>query len=125
MSSVTDNAGVWTRWLIRQETRGTGDLENAMRRAARKSGVSYWTLWTIWYRRAKRVSAETYTKLEQAVYVEKKRQLRLLESELASYEARTVLGERLHDAARNLGCEENQDLNSRVPAGRASNSEEA
>ena len=112
MSNAVNDAEVWSRWLIQHEMKGPGDLENAMNRIASRYGISFSTLWQLRYRRPKDLSASTYERIAKAYHAEKSRQLRLLQAELATFEARTILGARLRDAARSMDREETESLNS-------------
>ncbi|MGE8129041.1 hypothetical protein ACQKQD_18870 [Methylobacterium sp. NPDC080182] len=67
--------------LLRWETRGPGDTENAMRRLARRHGIEYGQLWSLRYRAPKRIWADVLTKIALAYEAERDRQLRALKHE--------------------------------------------
>jgi len=60
--------------LLRWESRGPGDLDNAMRRLSRRHGVDYGTLWSLRYRTPKRIWADVYTAIADAYANEIERQ---------------------------------------------------
>lgn len=112
MSNPVQDVVDWSRWLVENEAKGTKDLERAMHRIADRYGFSFSQLWTYRYRPPKDIAASTYERFAKAYHAEKLRQLRLLQAELANFEAKTFLGARLRDAVRNLDCEETESLNS-------------
>ena len=69
--SVVDEAATWADLLVRREHRGPGDtVEAARQRAARKHKLPEQVLWALRYRKPKRIWADLYKKLEQAVAAE-------------------------------------------------------
>lgn len=80
--ALVERAASWADALLKLESRGPGDLDNAMRRLARKTGVSYATFWKLRYRRPKDVFASVYFSLLAAYEAEHKRQLERLTHEL-------------------------------------------
>ncbi len=64
--------------MLRWETRGPGDTDNAMRRLARRHGIEYGQLWSLRYRAPKRIWADVLTKISQAYEAERGRQLQAL-----------------------------------------------
>lgn len=84
MSSATAAADIIRR-MVRNEVKGWGDQENALRRIARRFGIPFWTLNHIRTGRAKTVDADVITRIREA-YAEHCRQhaARLLhEAEMA------------------------------------------
>lgn len=69
--------------LLRWETRGPGDLANAMRRVETRYGVPFSVQWALRYRPPKRIWSDLLAKLEAAHAAEKERQLRKLAHDLA------------------------------------------
>lgn len=65
--------------LLRWESRGPGDTDNAMRRIARRHGIEYGQLWSLRYRAPKRIWADVLTKIALAYEAERQRQLRALQ----------------------------------------------
>lgn len=96
--SVVDEAKGWAGMLEAREHRGPGDtLEAARNRVARKHKLPEQLLWTLRYRKPKRIWADLYKKLELAVAAEIQSQEARLAHELAitkalpSTEARRAL----------------------------------
>ena len=81
-SELVADAADWARDLMLRETRGPGDLANAMRRVAARLGVPYGALWALRYRPPKGVLASIYFALRDACEAERARQIRALEHEL-------------------------------------------
>ncbi|WP_020184799.1 hypothetical protein [Methylopila sp. 73B] len=69
-----DQAASWADDLLRWESRGPGDTDNALRRLARRYGVAYATLWALRYRRPKDLYLSAYNKLAAAYRAERQRQ---------------------------------------------------
>jgi len=112
MSSPVQDVVEWSRWLVESEAKGVKDLEKAMHRVADRYGFSFSQLWMYRYRPPKDIAASTYERFAKAYHAEKLRQLRLLQAELATFEAKTFLGARLRDAASDFSREETESLNS-------------
>jgi hypothetical protein len=82
--SVVDEAATWADLLVRREHRGPGDtLDAARQRAARKHKLPEQVLWALRYRKPKRIWADLYKRLEQAVAAEIQSQEARLAHELA------------------------------------------
>lgn len=75
-------ATAWADELIREETRGPGDLDNAMRRVARRANVTHGFLWKLRYRNPKDVLAGQFFNLQRAWTELKSRQMRNLRNEI-------------------------------------------
>lgn len=89
--TVVDEAASWAEWLVRKEHRGPGDTVEAARlRAARKHKLPERLLWALRYRKPKRIWADLYVKLEQAVAAEIQIQEARLAHELALTKALTT-----------------------------------
>lgn len=73
--------------LLRWESRGPGDTDNALRRLSRRHGIEYGALWSLRYRSPKRIWADLYTAIKAAHAAERQRQLRMLEHDIARTEA--------------------------------------
>jgi hypothetical protein len=80
MTGIAD-AKTWANELVRRESRGPGDMENAMRRLEARYGISWRTFWTLRYRSPDDVFVGVYLKLKQAYEAECARQERLLRHE--------------------------------------------
>lgn len=77
-----EQASGWARALVRRESQGPGDTENAMRRIEARYGVPFAALWALRYRHPKGVLASIYFRLHAAYQHECERQMRLLRHEL-------------------------------------------
>jgi hypothetical protein len=80
MNGVAD-ARQWANELIRRESRGPGDLENAMRRLEARYGIPWRTFWALRYRAPADVFVGVYLQLKAAYESECLRQERLLKHE--------------------------------------------
>ena len=89
MSSV-EIAADYANRMIERESRGPGDTEEAMRRIEAKTGVGYWTLWSLRYRRRdlKTIAADQFQRIRTAYLATCERQLHALQHELAVEQAR-------------------------------------
>lgn len=76
--------------LLRWETRGPGDTDNAMRRISTRHGIEYNSLWSLRYRAPKRIWADVLTALREAHAKECERQRRKLDN--AATAAEPILG---------------------------------
>jgi hypothetical protein len=56
----------YVRKMVERETAGNGDVENAVRRIARRSGLSFWQLMHIRAGRAKVMTVEAFTSIRKA-----------------------------------------------------------
>lgn len=89
--TVVDEAAHWADWLVRREHRGPGDTVEAARlRAARKHKLPERLLWALRYRKPKRIWADLYVKLQEAVESEIARQERALEHDIEITRARKL-----------------------------------
>lgn len=68
--------------LVQRESRGPGDLDNAMRRIEQRYGVPYSVLWSLRYRTPKDILLGVFQKIQAAYQAECARQVSLLEHEL-------------------------------------------
>lgn len=80
--SPVDQAAAWADELVKFESRGPGDLENAMHRVARRHGLPHSIFWKLRYRRPKDVFASIYLTLQTAYAAECERQHRRLAHEV-------------------------------------------
>jgi hypothetical protein len=86
--SVVDEAASWADLLVRREHRGPGDTIDAARsRVARRHKLPEQLLWTLRYRKPKRIWADLYKRLEMAVAAEIQSQEAKLAHELAIHKA--------------------------------------
>lgn len=79
---VVSDAQGWANELVRRESRGSGDSENAMRRLGARYGIPWRTFWTLRYRPPKDVMHSIYLRLGAAYQAECERQERLLRHEI-------------------------------------------
>jgi hypothetical protein len=88
MSSV-ELAADYANRLIEREA-GSGGTEEAMRRVEAKTGIGYWTLWGLRYRRRdlKTIAADQFTRIRNAYLATCQRQLAALQHEIEIEEAR-------------------------------------
>lgn len=75
--------------MLRLEARGPGDMPNAMRRLARRHGLSWRVFWSLRYRPPPDVFVGVYRKLEAAYLAELERQERLLRHDIEITKLRT------------------------------------
>jgi hypothetical protein len=87
-AALIDEARDYANKLVLRESRGPGDTENAMRRLESKYGLPFSALWSLRYRPPKRIFADIYFQLRAAYEVERERQLRQLQHELAITKAK-------------------------------------
>lgn len=67
--------------MLRWESRGPGDTDNALRRIAQRHGIEYGALWSLRYRAPKRIWADVANAIAAAYENERQRQLRKLAHE--------------------------------------------
>lgn len=75
-------AADWVSDLIRLESRGPGDTENAMRRLSSRHGIEYGQLWSLRYRKPRRIWADIYGAIRAARDAEIRKQIGRLEHDL-------------------------------------------
>ena len=66
-------AAEWARVLIHAETRGAGDIGNAIKRVAAKLKLSPKTIWGLRYRKPKDLLCSVYFPLRDAFYKHQKK----------------------------------------------------
>lgn len=101
MSGVAfvDDAATKARDLVNRETRGPGDLDNAMRRIERKYGVPYSVLWALRYRKPKDLLISAYLRVVEAYEAQREEQMRRFEHERSITQAKGRVAEGLVSAA--------------------------
>lgn len=83
MSDVfVSNATEWANELVRRESRGPGDYENAMRRLEKRYNIPWQILWRLRHGRIKDIYVSLYVRLQAAYQAECERQMRLLAHEI-------------------------------------------
>lgn len=86
--ALVEDARRWANEMVLRESRGPGDMDNAMRRVAGRYGLDPGTLWGLRYRPPKRIFADIYFRLQAAYQAERERQLRLLQHDIAITKAK-------------------------------------
>lgn len=89
MTGIAD-ARAWANELIRRESRGPGDLNNAMHRLEARYGIPWRTFWQLRYRPPVDVFVSVYVQLKTAYEAECARQERLLQHERHVTEAKVM-----------------------------------
>lgn len=93
MSDVFINtAQEWANELVRRESRGPGDYENAMRRLEQRHGIPWQTLWRLRHGRMKDIYVSIYVRLQAAYQAECERQMRMLAHEIEIAKAKGLAG---------------------------------
>jgi polyhydroxyalkanoate synthesis regulator phasin len=103
--SATDEAKRLVNELIRIESRGAGDTENAMRRLGNRYGLPWRVFWTVRYRTPKDVLAGVLQRLREAHAAESRRQITRMAHELEMARASGVHVEDLADQVAALAAE--------------------
>lgn len=86
--SSVDAAADYAARMVSREA-GSGDVEAAMRRVEAKTGVNYWTLWALRYRRPKTIAADLFHRIRGGAYLSLcERELSKLQHELAVEQAK-------------------------------------
>lgn len=93
-------------WMVQRESRGPGDLPNAMRRLEQRYGISYHVLQSLRYRKPQDILASVYARICEAYEAERGRQLRLLEHECSIEDAKTRFGRAVMAEAESVVREE-------------------
>jgi hypothetical protein len=91
--------------LLKLESRGAGDLENAMRRLGNRYGIPWRTFWTFRYRTPADVFVSVFEKLKAAHRAEVGRQIERLRHELQIAKLNGVHVEDLQDQVSTLVAE--------------------
>ena len=98
--TAVDAASTWTEAMVRRESRGHGDTDNALQRLSRRYGISYRTLWGLKYRKPKDIWATVYLKIQAAYECELERQRGFLANEIAIAQAKGWASQDLLDEAK-------------------------
>ena len=88
--------------LLKLESRGAGDLENAMRRLGRRYGIPWRVFWTLRYRAPSDLFVSVFEKLKEANRAECGRQIERLKHELQIAEINGVHVQDLADQVEAL-----------------------
>ena len=98
-ASGADDAKLWSRKLVNFESRGPGDMENAMHRLETRYGIPWRTFWSLRYRPPADVLVGVWRQLHSAYEQECQRQERLLAHERYIAEATVMAFETLDRAS--------------------------
>ena len=109
--SATAEAKRIVNELLRLESRGSGDLEAAMRRLGNRYGLSWRVFWNLRYRNPEDVFVGVFEKLKTAYRAECRRQLRKLEHEIRIAQSKGVFVDDLAAETERLvaQCTEQED----------------
>lgn len=91
----------YVRKMVSRETAGNGDVENAVRRLARRSGLSFWQIMHLRAGRAKTITVDGFTAIRRAYLDYCEAEIRALQHEIQQDRARY---EESHDL-QDLGTE--------------------
>lgn len=105
MSAAVIEARRLVNELLKLESRGAGDLENAMRRLGNRYGISWRVFWNLRYRTPSDVFVSVFEKLKEAHRAECGRQIERLRHELRIAELNGVHVEDLQDQVSALAAE--------------------
>lgn len=102
-SAFVEEARDWAKELVRTESRRPGDHKPAMRRVARRVGVTFALLKNLHYRPPKSISVNDYLALYLDYHANE--QSRKFREERANTKAKTLLGQILLRTADALVCQ--------------------
>lgn len=102
MTASIDHARRIASELLRMESRGAGDLENAMKRLGVRHGINWRVFWALRYRAPKDMFVGVYEKLNTAYRAECGRQLERLQHELHVARAKGVVVDDIETTAGDL-----------------------
>lgn len=75
-------AAEYVRKMVARETAGNGDVENAVRRLARKHGLSFWQIMHLRAGRAKSITVDAFTSIRRAYLEYCEAEIRALQHEI-------------------------------------------
>jgi len=79
---TTAIASEYVRKMVERETAGNGDVENAVRRLARKHGLSFWQIMHLRAGRAKTITIDAFATIRQAYLEYCEAEVRALQEEI-------------------------------------------
>lgn len=88
--------------MLRWESRGAGDMENAMRRLGNRHGIPWRVFWTMKYRTPKDLFVSVFEEIKAAHKAEAQRQLQKVQHELQIAEINGVYVRDLADQVEAL-----------------------
>jgi hypothetical protein len=102
-AAVINQARSMANELVLRESRGPGDMPNAMRRLESKYGIPAATFFHLRYRNPKRIWADVFLQLQAAYEMAREQQLRKLAHEIEVAKARGVAADRIRAAEALVG----------------------
>lgn len=75
-------ASEYVRKMVERETSGNGDIDNAVRRLARKYNLSFWQIMHLRAGRAKSITVEAFTSIRRAYVDYCEAEVRALQEEI-------------------------------------------
>lgn len=75
-------ASEYVRKMVSRETAGNGDVENAVRRLARKHGLSFWQIMHLRAGRAKSITVDAFTSIRRAYLEYCEAEIKALQNEI-------------------------------------------
>ncbi|QRY69197.1 hypothetical protein JVX98_13330 [Ensifer sp. PDNC004] len=75
-------AAEYVKKMVARETAGNGDVENAVRRLARKHGLSFWQIMHLRAGRAKSITVDAFTTIRRAYLEYCEAEIRALQHEI-------------------------------------------
>lgn len=102
MSTAAMEAQRLVNEMLRWESRGAGDTENAMRRLGNRHGIPWRVFWTMKYRTPKDLFVSVFEEIKAAHKTEAHRQLRKVQYELQIAEINGVYVRDLADQVEAL-----------------------
>jgi hypothetical protein len=90
-------ASEYVRKMVERETAGNGDVENAIRRLARKHDLSFWQIMHLRAGRAKTITVEAFTSIRRAYLDYCEAEIRALQREIQQDRERYEDNHDLHD----------------------------
>lgn len=103
--AAVEQARFWANELIRMESRGNGDLHNAMRRLGNRHGISWRVFWNLRYREQKDITVGVFEKLRAAHAEQCRRQIERLRNELQISERNGVDAQDIADQVEALAAQ--------------------
>ncbi len=89
-------ASEYVRKMVARETAGNGDVENAVRRLARKHGLSFWQIMHLRAGRAKSITVDAFTVIRRAYLEYCEAEIRALQHEIKQDRDRYEHNDDLH-----------------------------
>ena len=94
-ATFVDEAVEMARNMVARESRGPGDIDNAMSRLEARYGVPYSVFWSLRYKKPKTMDVDIFARIFFAYEAECERQQRLVDEERQATRAKSRLGRAL------------------------------